>query len=130
MGNHRSRVDSADHPLDGEREHGRDRFYHQFDTLALRKYTSVAGGFATANVATARARRSGIVLWFVPDDVGVESVDEIKTSTDYTALCFVLSTLYLVGIGHKVQSTKYKSTKLSNGVDGFFWICISWRGGL
>lgn len=77
MGNHRSRVDSADHPLDGEREHGRDRFYHQFDTLALRKYTSVAGGVATAALATPRTRSSRTVLRIVPDDVAVESIGEV-----------------------------------------------------
>jgi len=75
--NHRTRFDAADNPLVAEREHGGHRFHHQFAAFAVCKYDSAASGFAPAAVATARARGSRIVLWIVPDDVVVESVDEV-----------------------------------------------------
>ena len=84
VGNHRTRSDATDHPPVAEREHGGDRFHHQFAALALRKYPTFAGSFATAAVASPCPRRAGFVLWIVPDDVVMESAAEIKPSTDYT----------------------------------------------
>ena len=82
MGDYRTRFDAADHPADAECQHGGDRFHHQFAAPAVRKYASAARSFATTVVAAPRTRRACLVLWIVPDDVAVESVAEIKPSTD------------------------------------------------
>jgi hypothetical protein len=34
-------------------------------------------------VASPRARRACVILWIVPDNVGVELAAEVKPSTDY-----------------------------------------------
>ena len=77
VGNHRTRFDAADHSIVAERKHGGDRLHHQFAALALCEHAFVAGGFATAALATPGTRRAGFVLWVVPDDVAVESVNKI-----------------------------------------------------
>ena len=78
MGDYCTRFDAADHSLGAERKHGRDRFHHQFAAFAVCKYSFTAGGFATAVMATSRARCAGIVLRVVPDNVVVESITEIN----------------------------------------------------
>ena len=82
LGHRGAKADATHNSVDVERKHGGHSFYYQFIPLAVHQHTPAAGCIASADVATPRAHRFGVVLWVLFDAVAVERRDNVVGQFD------------------------------------------------